>query len=215
MLITPTSSKLIQARGEIYQLLGALFCEPEAEVLSDKKVFQKLKINVEKVQPGLVYLVNKLEAIFVKYSIQDLLVDHTKIFLGPFNAIAHPYSSIYFGEKGLMTDVTTWVENYYRMCGLNFDYSIRDLPDHIVVELEFMYELIFREWEARAEGNIEEATKRANFQREFIRQHLGVWVGKMCDAIIKSKLNEYYSVLAEFLSAFMLHEKMSTITSKS
>ena len=207
MEATPT--RLAEARSEIYQLLSALFCEPEEEMLGDKQIFRKLKEDFEIVQPGHGHLVDELAEKFSAYSPTELLVDYTKIFLGPFKAIAFPYSSMYFGEGALVSSMTAWVEQYYQNCGLSFDYSIKDLPDHIVVELEFMYQLAFREWEARLEGNNLETERYRSLQREFNSVHLSKWGVKMGDTIIESGKNEYYSALSAILIAFLKHEKMA------
>ena len=215
MLMEVSSTKLAKNRSEIYQMFSALLCEPEDEILSEKRIFRNLKENFEAVQPNQAHLVDNLAVKFSAYSIRELLIDYTKIFLGPFKAIALPYSSVYFGENSLMTGVTAWVEQFYHKCGLSFDYSIRDLPDHIVVELEFMYQLAFKEWEARSEDNDEEAAKYLNLQKEFITGHLAKWGVKMSNTIIESNQNEYYSALSECLRAFLKHEKMSLAISQN
>lgn len=208
-----TSTRQAKARSEMYQGLCALFCEPEDELFSEKHIFRSLRNAFELLQPGQVGLVDVLLEKCTKYSNRELLVDYTKIFLGPFEAIAYPYSSMYYGDKGLMTDVTSWVENFYRFAGLQFDFSIRDLPDHIVVELEFMYHLAFKEWEARSEERMDEAAKFADLQKEFVLRHLSVWGAKMSDAIIESEKNEFYSALAKLFKAFLLHDKMAFASS--
>lgn len=209
MLMELTSTRQAKARSEIYQGLSALFCEPEDELLIEKQIFRSLRNALEVIQPGQVDLVDELSEKCSKYSNRELLVDYTKLFLGPFEAIAYPYSSMYYGDKGLMTGVTSWVGNFYRFAGLQFDFGIRDLPDHIVVELEFMYHLAFKEWEACSEQRKDEAAKYADLQKEFVLCHLSVWGAKMSDAIIESEKNEFYSALARLLKAFLLHEKMA------
>jgi putative dimethyl sulfoxide reductase chaperone len=201
------SDNVLKARGEAYQIFSALFCEPEEEVLGNKEIFHRLRSCFQVLGGQHESVVDELIAKFDKYFIQELLIDYTKIFLGPFEAIAHPYSSVYFGDKTLMNAVTTWVETFYNKCGLSFDYGIKDLPDHIVVELEFMYNLIFRECEALSALDDTEAEKYGTFQKEFANKHLLKWVGAMCDKIVQSEVNEYYTALCKCLMAFIDNER--------
>jgi TorA maturation chaperone TorD len=194
----------LKARSNFYQIISALLCEPESEYFDDGEIFNNLKESIGLIQPELCTQVDLLAENFSKKDVQQHLVDHTKLFLGPFEAIAYPYSSIYFGEeKGLLTEVTSWVESYYNQCSLSFDKSLYDLPDHIVVELEFVYNLAFHEWEALSQGNKAQADTFHEYQRIFILKHLGIWCPKMCDEIIKSELSEFYSVLAKLLKSFL------------
>lgn len=208
MMIELTTTRQAKARSEIYQSFSALFCEPEEEILSEENIFQQLRNAFEVIQPSQLDLVNELAGLSSKYTNRELLVAYTKIFLGPFEVIAYPYSSMYYGEKGLMTEVTSWVENFYRHVGVEFDFGVRDLPDHIVVELEFMYLLAFKEWESRLEERMEDAEQYAEVQKEFLLKHLSTWGTKMSDTIIGSETNEFYKVLAKLLKAFLLQEKI-------
>lgn len=204
-------AKLLEARGRTYQLLGALFCEPEQDILGDKTIFQLLRDNMEALYPGLKVVEPLLET-FSKQPLQALLIEYTRIFLGPFQILAHPYSSMYYDEPGLMTPVTQWVDQYYRACGYGFDPTIRDLPDHIAVELEFMAQLAFKEGEVLLAGDEEEAFRYQNYRQEFLQKHLGVWGISLCDAIRKSESSAYYSALADCLQHFIEQEKNLLIT---
>ena len=92
-------TSLSKARAETYQLLSALFCEPEEDVLGDREIFFSLKESLSIIQPNLGALSEDLIANYSEYPISQLLKDYTKIFMGPFNVIAYPYSSVYYGEK--------------------------------------------------------------------------------------------------------------------
>ena len=82
----------------------------------------------------------------------DLLVDYTRLFLGPVDTLAKPYGSVWLGgDAPLMQDSTMAVLQLYEEAGFEIDEDFRELPDHIAAELEFLYLLLFREAEARAQ----------------------------------------------------------------
>ena len=56
-----------------------------------------------------------------------------------------------------MGDSTMEVIKMYEEQGLSMDSEFRNLPDHITVELEFMYYLIFKEIEALEKSDMDKA----------------------------------------------------------
>ena len=69
---------------------------------------------------------------------ESLKSDFSRLFIGPFKLLAPPYGSIYLdGNSCLMGASTMEVRQLYRNEGLNP--VIKEAPDHIAIELEFMY----------------------------------------------------------------------------
>ena len=74
--------------------------------------------------PAWAALATRLGAAFAATDPQTLLVDYTRLFLGPVNALARPYGSVWLsGEASLMQDSSMAVLGIYREGG--FDLSER------------------------------------------------------------------------------------------
>jgi len=133
----------------------------------------------------------------------DLLkVDFTRLFVGPFELLAPPYGSVYLEQKRMvMGDSTVDVQQRYRQAGL--DLSIKEVPDHIALELEFMYFLIFKEIEAIQTGNTEAAIDYQEKQVSFLQIHLAVWVSEFADKVIKYSQTDFYRNLARATQFFV------------
>ena len=80
---------------------------------------------------------------------EDLLVDYTRIFLGPVEHVAKPYGSVWLGRPaGADAGLDDGGPAALREGGFEIDEDFREFPDHVAAELEFLYLLIFRETEA-------------------------------------------------------------------
>lgn len=203
---TITTSTTLQ-KGTVYQLLSALFCEPEPETYTDGIIFDRLEGAGQNLSNTLGQQIRYLKKEFNKQTQEQLLVDYSSIFLGPFGAIANPYASVYLSEDGLNSKVTTWVEDFYRKCGLEFDYDVKNLPDDLVIELEFLYNLLYMEVEAEKSQNFEQANLLADYRKQFLTEHFIAWTGKMAELIMESNVNSFYSALAHLLVSFAVFDQ--------
>ena len=140
----------------------------------------------------------------LNYNNEDLLIDYAKLFVGPYELKAAPYGSIYLDEgRKIMGDSTIEVIKIYKDEGLSIDENFKELPDHIAVELEFMYYLIFKEVEALEKSETDKALNFIKTQELFLDKFLKKWVGPFCDKIKQGTDNEFYSSLADCLSVFI------------
>ncbi len=111
--------------------------------------------------------------------IESLKVDFSKLFVGPYHLLAPPYGSVYLEDGKLMGNSTMDVRNWYSNEGLEI--TLREVPDHIAIELEFMYLLISREIEAVDNSDSEKAISYLEKQRAFLEIHLGEWVSAFAE----------------------------------
>jgi putative dimethyl sulfoxide reductase chaperone len=193
------------SRGRIFNVLTALLCQPEESPDSRKKALEVLEEEFTKLNKEAYELANGLLKEIEKFGYQDLLLEYTKLFLGPFKVLAPPYSSIYFGRKQLVSEETMWVSDFYQKAGLKFDKELKDLPDHIAVEMEFMYFLVFNELKALEDDNSEKAKEFFAFQTDFFNKHFKLWIPKFCDQIEKQSENSYYLQLAKCIKFFIVN----------
>ncbi|RJQ19720.1 MAG: hypothetical protein C4560_05865, partial [Nitrospiraceae bacterium] len=92
---------------------------------------------------------------------------------------------------------------FYKSAGVEMDPQQKDIPDHIAVELEFLYYLITKEIEAYRASNKEEAQKQLNTQRDFLVQHLGKWIAPFAKDMKEGAKSPFYQNLADCTVTFV------------
>jgi TorA maturation chaperone TorD len=146
----------------------------------------------------------RLGAAFSSEKLEDLLVEYTRLFLGPVDAPAKPYGSVWLGGPGaLMQDSTLAASRLYQEGGFELSEEFRDLPDHIAAELEFLYLLLFRHEEARQNGEADGVREIAALKRRFLDEHLGAWVGRFAHAVTHASQSAFYRELAGLTERFV------------
>jgi TorA maturation chaperone TorD len=140
------------------------------------------------------------------YSDEDLLVDYSKLFVGPFEIKSPPYGSVYIEkDRKVMGNSTMEVMELYREAGLAISNDFKELPDHIAVELEFMYYLVFKEIEAFEESEMDTVFNYIKMQQAFLDRFLRQWVAPFCEKIKEGTDNKFYLALADCVSAFIMN----------
>ena len=136
--------------------------------------------------------------------IGQLTLDYSRLFVGPFELLAPPYGSVYLDTgRTMMGDSTMDVKNRYTDIGLNLSQTLKEAPDHIAIELEFMYYLIFKEIEAMEKAELENAMDYLRVQKEFLEDHLGHWVPEFADDVEKNASTDFYKSLARATKVFV------------
>ncbi len=192
-----------KSRSIVYNVFSALFCQPDKELIRHPTLFEKLEEAFQSMDSGLVKMIRQLRTAPGKYSDTELLVEYSRLFVGPFKTLAPPYSSVYLGSKdSVFSEETIWVMQFYKKAGLDFNRDIHDLPDHIAVELEFIYFLLYNEVVQMQEKDPKSAKRFHDHQVEFISKHFRKWVPEFCDTVIRETKNDYYQLLAECMKSF-------------
>ena len=165
------------ARADLCRFLAACYYQPGPE-FAEEKMFDSMVAAAARVDPDFANRARGMGEAFAAENPEDLLVDYTRLFLGPVDTLAKPYGSVWLGgQQALMQDSTMAVQQLYEEGGFDIDDGFRELPDHIAAELEFLYLLIFRETEAQRNGDLEALTAMAGLRKRFLAEHLGTWVG--------------------------------------
>ncbi len=82
-------------------------------------------------------------------------------------------------------------------------------PDHLIVELEFMYYLVCRELEALKKGDEKEAARYREAQLRFLREHLLKWIDRLATCVEeKSPLKTYAGLLSTVARFVACDEKL-------
>jgi putative dimethyl sulfoxide reductase chaperone len=194
---------LEQARAVVFNRLTALLCQPEDDLLNNTELFDTLKQALDIAYPDGSAYVEQMQETAKQSTAQALLIEYTRLFIGPFKTLVPPYSSLYFGSETLMSDETVWVMNCYKKSGLEFDTQLNDVPDHIAVETEFMYYLIHSEISALEAEKRDEALALWENQQEFFDRHYRKWLPQFCAKLATETRSEYYKTLSECLNRFV------------
>ena len=193
-----------RARRDAYKLLSECYYLPE-EHMGDTLIL--LKGLMGDVCAAAVEHIPDLEE-----DIERLKIDYSKLFVGPFKLLAPPYGSVYLdGKRILLGDSTMDARNRYREAGLDIAAHFREAPDHIAVELEFMYYLVFKEVEAIELSDFRSAMEYLARQRGFLEDHLGVWVPEFAANVERNATTDFYRNLVRATRAFVQEDLNSGV----
>jgi len=194
------------ARENLCRFLAACYYQPGPE-FSEEKVFDSMVDAATRIHPDLAAHARRLGEGFSAEQPESLLLDYTRLFLGPGHIVAKPYGSVWLdGENTLMGDSTMAVQGLYHEGGFEIDEDFRELPDHIAAELEFLYLLIYRENEGHRNGEPEAVKTAAGLRKRFLDEQLGFWIGPFTAAVMAGAQSDFYRQLAELTDRFVKME---------
>ncbi|MBU0480727.1 MAG: molecular chaperone TorD family protein [Proteobacteria bacterium] len=206
-----TAVELTIQRSNCFRLLAACFYEPDQALFQKEHLCENLAsllgiCSNEKAAAAAM----SMTAALAENCGDEMAVEYARLFVGPFELAAPPYGSVYLEKSNrLMGDSTLAVQKMYQKAGLSVE--VREAPDHIALELEFMHFLCLGEAEAAQEKKVSDARKFADLQSAFMGKLLGPWIPEFCEDIRKNTGNGFYSHLADCLDHFVESEA-STLT---
>jgi putative dimethyl sulfoxide reductase chaperone len=191
------------AREDLCRFLAGCYYEPGPE-FAQERLFESMLAAAQRIDPELAEHARRLGQAFAAADLQELLVDYTRLFLGAPQALAKPYSSVWLsGQPELMQDSAMELLKLYEQGSFEIDPEFRDLPDHVAVELEFLYLLTYQQNQARAHGDVQAQQAVAVMRTAFLVGHLGRWLGPFILAVHDHAQCEFYRELAEFTELFV------------
>ena len=201
--MSDTDEDKAAAREDLCRFLAACYYEPTVE-FAEERLFDSMLGAARRIDPELAVHVQRLGAAFEAEGPQELLVDYSRLFLGPVQAMARPYASVWLsGENVLMQDTTMELLQLYEQGGFEIAEDFRELPDHVAVELEFLYLLTYQQNRAQAAGD-EQALQAVQVLRTaFLVGHLGRWLGPFIMAVHDHAQSDFYRALAELTELFV------------
>lgn len=192
-----------RAAADLSRFLSACWCEP-TPVFAQERLFDSMHEAAACLDGPWADRVRSLGEAFAAQDLTDLLVDYTRLLLGPVEAPARPYGSVWRGgDPALMDDSSLAVLDLYRQGGLDLDEQAHEAPDHIAVELEFLYVLGFRAAQAREEGRAGDLAAIERLRERFLAEHLGAWIGRFAAAVRESAGTAFYRQLAELTDVWV------------
>lgn len=191
------------ARENLCRYLAACYYQPDP-AFAEERVFESMLDAARQVHPDLATLARDLGAAFVAEGHKSLLVDYTRLFLGPTGALARPYGSVWLdGPDTVMGDSTVAVMEIYEAGGFDIADDFREVPDHIAAELEFLYLLIYRENDAHRKNDPAALLCTATLRKRFLNEHLGRWVEPFATAVSAGAQSAFYRDLSKLTDRFV------------
>lgn len=191
------------AREDLCRFLAACHYEPDA-AFAEEKVFDSMAAAAQRLDPELAAGARRLGEAFAAQDLQELLVDYTRLFMGPPSPLAPPYGSVWLGgENAVMQESTVALQGLYGEAGFEMDEELAEMPDHVAVELEFLYLLTFKQNEARRAGEEVAIAAWNQLHELFLRGHLGAWIAPFTQAVHAHAKTAFYRELAALTARFV------------
>lgn len=115
----------------------------------------------------------------IEISEEDLEVQFNRYFVGPMEPVADPFASVYLDNPDVvMSQSTLQVRELYETMG--FTYPLKNVipEDHLGVELDAYYQLLYLE-EAK------EITYLSELRHYFLHEHIHLWVPHFIERALK------------------------------
>lgn len=143
----------------------------------------------------------------------ELAVERTKLLRGikPGYGPPPPYEGVYAPTtQEALGQAMMNVKNAYAESGVVLPEEIRDQPDFIGFELDFMRHLTEKEAEAWGGEHIEEVMKIVEKERAFLDEHILRWVPRFSDLMFEQAQLDFYRGVARLTKGFVHGEAHTT-----
>jgi TorA maturation chaperone TorD len=206
---------LASQRSLVYNVLASGFYSPTYELvesIQEGHFMPPLKENPFpplRYSPGVLALENfALEARERTRSViyMELQAEYTRLFVGPDPPVVPPYESIY-REAGytVMGETTLSVLKAYEEAGVVLSPDLKDLPDHVAVELEFL-SLLCEEEAAFWQGEEAHIAAVMRAEQNFVAGHLLRWVPAFAKKVSETSSSPFYQGLAQVTVSYLPYE---------
>ncbi len=201
------------ARSSIYNILSLCFTYPDEKIVTwiiHGEWIDTLKVALSLLaEEGFEKLLEPFKEFLSKAEEKEISLDlareYTRLFINAFpHVVAPPYGSVYMEKSGrVFGETTSEILKFYYLNGFTLKEDVKDLPDHIAHELEFLSILTAKESEVSGSErvNLEE------IQIDFFSRFLLPWVHHFCDRILNESHSLFYRSLARLTQEFINLEK--------
>ncbi|MBM2814760.1 MAG: cytoplasmic chaperone TorD family protein [Ignavibacteria bacterium] len=189
----------------IFSVLSNLFSFPNREFLLSDIFILKNEISFMELTPVTGEIFKKLKSQLIENPNENLMVEYARLFVGPFKVIAPPYGSYYLEDCKLMGDSTIQVMNIYDHADLSINNTFKDLPDHIIAELEFLYFLFFNKHEVLSISDYNRSELIDLIIFNFYHNYFSSWVQIFANVIIENSSSEFYCNLGKLLNHIIVN----------
>lgn len=210
MITSEINTAKESARTLLYQFLSLAFYEPNVDLFEDFKktenVEQLLAASClilgsqgEQIMGEILDLINTADA-DREDALRGLRAEYTRLFMGPMTPACPPYESVFDKERpeeswGIMAGpATDAMAKALADEGLKITLEFAELPDHVAIELEYMYYLLSRAYFGKE--NVEKYLEKAN---AFLTEHLVKWLPEFGVLVSQKSNHLFYQKLGVLL----------------
>ena len=191
------------AREDLSRYLAACYYEPSTD-FGEEHLFDSIQAASMAIDPDLGESARMLGEAFAAQDMQSLLIDYTALFIGPAQPRAMPYASFWLTrDPSMRHEATMSVLDFYGQGGFDVSEELHELPDHVAVELEFLYLMTYRLNQPQADDDQEDLRATGALRRRFVIEHLGSWIGPFAAAVDVGACTAFYKELARFTERFV------------
>lgn len=202
--------EMARLRQVAYRLFGTMLLSPNEERLRTvAAVASELDRHSEAMVSFPVYpqwkrVLGSLSALDSE-QVRGLEEEYVRLFMHhPEHTPCLPYESVYVDPGGqAVGQVITLVEREYAAAGLSLSPSLKDLPDHAAVELEFMAFLCAQEADAWERESLTEGVQALERQASFLERHLVRWFPRWAGEVETLAGEGIYYLVAAAAGAFV------------
>lgn len=185
-------------RAYIYKFLSECFYPPGSNI---EEIIKNLSREITEFYPEMQKFLPEFN-----FDLNSLEVDFSRLFIGPFKLLSPPYGSVYIDSgNSLMGDSTIEVRNIYHDDGL-ICMDDESIPDHIAVELEYMYFLTCHEFNCHLNGDADRAASLREKQKYFLQNYLARWIFSFVKTVQMNAGTAFYKDIASLTEGFISHE---------
>lgn len=187
-------------RSQMYALLGVAFAFPDRdlhEAVRDGAFVQSVAA-LCKVLPHALSMAVTAGLATAPDDYVEFESEYIRLFdVGASGPPCPLYGGVYIGDRMKNMEEATRFYNFFE---LRLSSDVRELPDHVTTELEFLHYLAFREVEAAARAGDVASLRRA--EHDFLERHLCRWVPRLRERMLKQKPAPFFLALVDFAIAF-------------
>ncbi|QCJ40919.1 hypothetical protein FAY30_02790 [Bacillus sp. S3] len=207
---------IFYARQFAYDILRRFFIEePSKEYI--KEFIQRNMIEqfpfqeeVDGIHEGVQVVkryLSKHDPVHIDSHFEDLHWDYTRMFIGPFEAPAQPWESVYVRKDKLLFQKTTMdVRKVYEKYGFQTsDFNVEP-DDHVGLELDFVYrlnEFCIRASDEKKPDVCREINHLLKEQQRFIDEHLLAFIPHFAGKVIAHAETGFFKGLGAILEHFI------------
>lgn len=191
------------AREDLCRLLAACYYEPDAD-LAEMNVTGAILGAARQLDPVLAQSATQLGEAFSSAELEALTADFKQLF-SPGTGLVPPQGSHWLGGPAQQQEESTAaLLALYQEGGFEIEDDAMEPPDHVALQLEFLYRLTAKLNEGPVAGWDAEVLKAWRHLRQmFLRAHLGAWVHRFTLAVKTRAQTPFYRELAELTERFV------------
>lgn len=169
--------KISHLRAFVYKTFIFCFTYPsESWILELPRRLSMLSIALKNFEISTEDMIEIIEEIQKKnYNLQTLQIEYTRLFInGMPSTLALPYASVYSEERCLYGSPAIKALTTYQEAGFVLSSKFCEIPDHLLVELEFLFHLCKKEMENGK--NCEKVSDICKKEYYFLTEQLMPWI---------------------------------------